>query len=195
MDEEKQIKRITLIAKWLMGIMFLLIFGIVAGWLSKTMTLISVICVIVVVIIGLGQYKERLENNSKSCESEILTITDLLKKYADCPQEFEEFCAELFRKMGYNAKTTAKTNDGGYDLWMEKNGVTYIVECKLYTSDIVGRPLIQKLVGANATQKADMMVFITTSGFSKPAKEYAVEQKIWLINGEELQRMIDNYYY
>ena len=29
MDEERQIKRITLIAKWLMGIMLLLIWGIV----------------------------------------------------------------------------------------------------------------------------------------------------------------------
>ena len=77
---------------------------------------------------------------------------------------------------------------------MRKDGIDYIAECKLYTADMVGRPLIQKLVGANATQRADKMVFITTSRFSKPAVDYATEQKVWLIDGEELQRMIDRYY-
>ena len=196
MNDEKKIKKITVVSKWLMGIMLLLIFGIAAGWLPKTMTLMSMIGVMFVVIISLGQYKDKLKkiDEEEKTDNETLTVSDLLVKYADCPQEFEGFCASLFRKMGFEAETTAKTNDGGYDIWMKKDGITYIAECKLYSSDIVGRPLIQKLVGANATQKADKMVFITTSKFSKLAIEYANEQKIWLIDGEELQRMIDVYY-
>jgi len=61
MNDEKKIKKITVVAKWLMGIMLLLIFGIAAGWLPKTMTLMSMIGVMFVVIISLGQYKDKLK--------------------------------------------------------------------------------------------------------------------------------------
>ncbi len=38
MDDEKKIKKITVVAKCILGIMFLLVLGIAAGWLLKTMT-------------------------------------------------------------------------------------------------------------------------------------------------------------
>lgn len=130
---------------------------------------------------------------NNKCLHKGVTIADIQRECAKCPQDFESFCAGLFIKAGYKAKVTAKTNDGGYDLWLSKSGVTYIGECKLYSKTTIGRPLLQKLVGANATQKADKCLFITTSTFSKPAKEYAKEQHIWLIDKFELQRLIDKY--
>lgn len=196
--DERRIKKLGKVVKCLMVIMFLLMILIYAGWLPKTPMMIGTIIGIFVVIVGIGQYKARFEKQDEEIEDygngEILTIADLLREYADCPQDFEVFCAELFRKMGYATGNTAKTNDGGYDMWMQKDGISYIAECKLYASDhVVGRPLIQKLVGANATQRADKIVFITTSSFSKPAKAYAAEQRVWLIDGNELQTMMDNY--
>ncbi len=41
----------------------------------------------------------------------------MLREYADCPQKYEKFCDELFRKMGHKAQTTAVSNDGGYDAY------------------------------------------------------------------------------
>lgn len=146
---------------------------------------------IVVFIIGLF-FTYRIGGNKK-CLRSGGTISDILRECKACPQDFESFCAGLFIKAGYKASVTAKTNDGGYDLCLSKNGVTYIGECKLYTNTTIGRPLLQKLVGANATRKADRCLFITTSTFSKPAKEYAKEQNIWLIDKYELQRLIDKY--
>jgi len=102
--------------------------------------------------------------------------------------EFKEFCASLFRNMGYMCRTMSNTNNG-YDIYMEKDGVSYIVKCKM-CSDTVGRPLLQKLVGVNMAKKADKCLFITTSTFSKPAKDYAKEQRILLIDGDYLQRLI-----
>jgi restriction system protein len=58
----------------------------------------------------------------------------------------------------------------------------------------VGRPEIQKFVGALAGQGANKGIFITTSTFTKDAKEYAPKNaaKIVLIDGEQLsQYMID----
>lgn len=56
----------------------------------------------------------------------------------------------------------------------------------------VGRPDIQKFAGALQGQRARKGVFITTSGFSKEAIEYAslIESKSILIDGEQLSRLI-----
>ena len=61
--------------------------------------------------------------------------------------------------------------------------------------NVVGRPEIQKFAGALLGQKAKKGIFITTSGFSKDAFDYAenLENKVILIDGEKLaQLMIDH---
>jgi restriction system protein len=61
--------------------------------------------------------------------------------------------------------------------------------------DTVGRPEIQKFVGALQGQNARKGVFITTSSFSNAAIEYAkmLQNKVVLIDGEMLANlMIDN---
>ena len=60
--------------------------------------------------------------------------------------------------------------------------------------NVVGRPEIQKFVGALAGQRAKKGVFITTSNFTKEAIAYTTQMdtKIVLIDGEKLsQYMID----
>ncbi|SFL29779.1 restriction system protein [Nitrosomonas aestuarii] len=56
----------------------------------------------------------------------------------------------------------------------------------------MGRPEIQKFAGALQGQRARKGVFITTSSFSKEAKEYSliIETKIVLIDGEQLSRLM-----
>lgn len=59
----------------------------------------------------------------------------------------------------------------------------------------MGRPEIQKFAGALQGQRARKGIFITTSDFSRDAKDYAsrIENKIVLIDGEQLaQMLIDN---
>lgn len=57
---------------------------------------------------------------------------------------------------------------------------------------VVGRPEIQKFAGALQGQRARKGVFITTSGFTKEAMEYAslIESKIILISGEKLASLM-----
>lgn len=59
---------------------------------------------------------------------------------------------------------------------------------------VVGRPEIQKFVGALHGQRAKKGVFITTSWFSKEALDYVgkIDPKVVLIDGTDLvQLMID----
>ena len=96
--------------------------------------------------------------------------------------------------MGYDVKVTPQTNDGGYDLLLEKNEDRVIVECKCYnTKHSVGRPAIQKLVGANKVVFANKMFFVTTSDFSAGARTYAEETGVELYNGKTLMDMLQKH--
>ena len=98
-------------------------------------------------------------------------------RFQSNPFEFEEYCAMLFRAMGKDAKTTQRTNDGGYDVIVHDTDGKYgIVECKCYAVDSkIGRPMLQKLVGACMAypRHLDYIIFITTSDFSDEAKKFA----------------------
>lgn len=122
-------------------------------------------------------------------------VQNIIESFTDNPSEFEVFCAELFRKMEYEAKVTPKTNDGGFDIILNKDSKKTIVECKCYSQKHnIGRPMIQKLVGANQEIKADNMIFITTSNFSKEAIQFARETSVDLIDGKKLIELINKYY-
>lgn len=59
----------------------------------------------------------------------------------------------------------------------------------------VGRPDLQKFVGALAGQGAKKGVFITTSSFTRDAREYMPrnETKIVLLDGQELAQLMIDY--
>ena len=118
------------------------------------------------------------------------------------PYFFERIVVELLVKMGYGGsiqdagKAIGKSGDEGIDgiIKEDKLGLDVIyIQAKRWEG-VVGRPEIQKFVGALAGQRAKKGVFITTSYFTKEALEYALQMdtKIILIDGEKLsQYMID----
>lgn len=137
---------------------------------------------------------EEIYNNKKFI-SKSNEIQNIINQFKDNPTDFETFTARLFQKMGYNAMTTSKTNDGGFDIVLHRNQITTIVECKCYAQDHnVSRPLIQKLVGANQTKNADRMIFVTTSDYTVGALKYANETGVETINGKQLSELIVKYY-
>ena len=119
-------------------------------------------------------------------------LQKLVEYYAKTPTEFEKLCANLFSSMGYTAKLTPPTNDGGYDILLQKGEEKTIVECKCYSPQHkIGRPAIQKLVGANMIVSAEKMIFITTSDFSTAATSYADSIGLVLINGCKLLDLLE----
>lgn len=119
-------------------------------------------------------------------------IQKIIDYYSEKPINFERLCLELFESLGYVVKLTPPTNDGGYDILLNKGAEKTIVECKCYSIEHrVGCPSIQKLVGANNIVLADKMLFITTSDFSAAAISYAEEVGVELINGNKLMELLD----
>lgn len=138
---------------------------------------------------ALEQQKYEHIKEQRKVEHELNDQHSVIAYYQDNPTGFEKFCADIFRKQGYQVELTPPVNDGGYDLILQKNGRKTIAECKCYAvNNKIGRPLIQKLVGANITANADDIMFITTSDYTAAAIEYACTANIQLINGTELLR-------
>jgi restriction system protein len=153
--------------------------------------------------------KENVSTPEEILESNYLKIRknlslELLNKVKSCsPSFFENLVVELLVKMGYGGsikeagKSIGKTGDEGIDgiIKEDKLGLDVIyIQAKRWEG-VVGRPEIQKFVGALAGQGAKKGVFITTSRFSNDAKEYQprIETKIVLIDGEQLADLMIDY--
>lgn len=138
--------------------------------------------------------KRRDLEREKRALSIDVTLQQIVERYNEQPFEFERMCAALFEKMGYACYVTSKTNDGGFDIFIQKGTETGIVECKCYgKKHRVGRPEIQKLVGANVIAKAKNLLFVTTSDFTPEAQTYAGKSGVNLISGQKLIKMLQEH--
>lgn len=130
---------------------------------------------------------------------------EILEKINSCSFEFfEKLVIELLIKMGYGGsreeagRATKKTGDEGIDgiINEDRLGLDSIyIQAKRWKDTVVGRPEIQKFSGALDTPGASKGIFITTSTFSKEAREYVKiinTKNIVLIDGIQLaQYMIE----
>ncbi|MBI1282994.1 MAG: restriction endonuclease [Thiobacillus sp.] len=131
-------------------------------------------------------------------EALAIELLDRIKSVS--PSRFEELVVELLLKMGYGGtqedagRVVGKSGDGGIDgiINEDRLGLDVIyIQAKRWEAD-VGRPEIQKFVGALAGNKANKGVFITSSGFSKGATDYAsqVNHRVVLIDGPMLAELM-----
>jgi HJR/Mrr/RecB family endonuclease len=104
------------------------------------------------------------------------------------PTEFEHYVGALYENLGYSAAVTKQSGDGGIDVVLRNSEGTAGVQVKRYRDTMVGRPEVQKLVGACA-KKYDKMIFVTSSDFTNEAVAYAAEHGVVLINGGSLEAM------
>lgn len=95
------------------------------------------------------------------------------------PRQFEIFCYELFKALGYRAYLTPPGPDGGKDVIVNNN--TY-VECKRYNSSIIGREICQKLLGALIADKMKEGIIFTNGKINQNAIEFMKKTdkiKLW----------------
>jgi len=149
-----------------------------------------------------GTPEETLESAHEKIRDSL--AAEIHQKLKSCsPSFFERLVVEVIVKMGYGGtrqdagKAIGKSRDGGIDgiIKEDKLGLdTIYIQAKRW-ENTVGRPEIQKFVGALTGQRAKKGLFISTSNFSSDAVDYVsrIETKIVLIDGEILaQLMIDH---
>ena len=122
---------------------------------------------------------------------------ELLMRILGCsPTFFEQLVVELLVKMGYGGsrrdagERIGQTGDGGIDGIIKEDRLgldTIFIQAKRWQGS-VGRPEIQKFVGALQGQRARKGVFITTSIYTAEAMDYTsrIDTKVVLIDGKQL---------
>lgn len=114
------------------------------------------------------------------------------------PTRFERLILDLLKSMGFgrgkhgHSVLTPVSGDGGIDGIINEDALgldAVYIQAKRYAPDNkVSRPDIQRFVGSLTGESATKGVFVTTSDFSKEAKQYVdrVQQRVVLINGIQL---------
>ena len=126
---------------------------------------------------------------------------ELLAVVLTCsPTFFEQLVVDLLVKMGYGGsrrdagERIGQSGDGGIDgiIKEDRLGLDAIfIQAKRWQG-IVGRPEIQKFVGALQGQRARKGVFITTSWYTAEAIDYAsrIDTKVVLLDGKALSALM-----
>lgn len=148
---------------------------------------------------------------SKKIITDVTIINDsLLKRVKDDPKiinnispyEFEEMVCELLYKQGYDVKLTKQTRDGGKDIIVVQKSVLgefcIYVECKKYDmSNPISVKIVRELYGTVMADDATAGMIITTSYFTKDAKEYRdkIKHRMTLKDYNDLIQEINNIQY
>lgn len=131
---------------------------------------------------------------------------DILTNVMKCsPAFFERMVVELLVKMGYGgsrteaARAVGQTGDGGIDGIIDEDRLgldTIYIQAKRWEpSSSIGRPEIQRFVGALMGRRARKGIFITTANFSAEARAYVnnIDFKVVLIDGKRLAEFMIDY--
>ena len=146
------------------------------------------------------------ETPEEAVENAYLTLRNdvereiVAKILANPPEFLERVIIDLVVKMGYGGnrkdagEAIGRSGDEGIDGIIKEDplGLDIIyLQAKRYEGT-VGRPEIQKFAGALQGQRARKGIFITTSSYSKDAKEFAskIDTKIILIDGSTLAKLM-----
>ena len=148
--------------------------------------------------------EEQIEGAYQQMRSAL--VEDLLEQIVQqTPEFFERLVIRLLVAMGYGGSVeeisemvVGKTGDEGIDgiIKEDKLGLDSIyIQAKRWDKDqSIGRPEVQKFVGALSGQGATKGIFITTAQFSEKARLFRPQNniKVALIDGNLLcQHMID----
>ena len=145
------------------------------------------------------QKKNRIKiDNKKNLDKNNLSNELLQNIKNKDPSFLERLAVKLVLAMGYGysheeaGEAIGKSHDGGIDGIIKQDMLglldTIYLQAKRYDSRPVGVGEIRDFVGALAAKRAQKGIFITTSRYTKSAREYVpmVRYTIVLIDGNEL---------
>lgn len=113
--------------------------------------------------------------------------------------EFEEFVADLLIAMGYRARVTQRSGDGGIDVLAHRDPLgleppLIKVQCKL-TESSKGGPDVQQLTGTLAPGGSELGLYVTLGSYSKDARSVErTRSDLRLVSGDDIVELICDHY-
>ncbi|MBV9470518.1 MAG: restriction endonuclease [Abitibacteriaceae bacterium] len=114
------------------------------------------------------------------------------------PRSFEHLIERLYKEMGYETQITPPKKDGGRDILTKNVKPGKLehsrIECKRYSAPI-GVEISRALLGVVSDEKVNKGVIVTTSRFTKGAKDLAKRNpRLELIDGEHLVPLLNEHF-
>lgn len=94
--------------------------------------------------------------------------------------QFELEMRGILERAGFDVQHTGASGDQGADLIARKDGLTYVLQCKNYSSP-AGNAAVQQVLGAKAFYHGDYGIVCAPNGFTKSAKTLASSVGILLV--------------
>lgn len=128
----------------------------------------------------------------QSAKRKFFRTKDTLQKIQQLtPNQFEDFIADLFRRLGYSTETVGGSGDGGVDVIAVKDGVKSYIQCKKFISQQVSVGAMRDFYGAITDRLSDgKAFFVTTNIFTLDAEKFAEGKPIELIDGKKLMEYV-----
>lgn len=105
-------------------------------------------------------------------------------------EAFEQFCARLLIKNGFEEVTLTKgSGDQGIDIIAFRDGIKHGIQCKCYSTDI-GNGAVQEVFAGKTFYKCHVGIVLTNQHFSSAAIQLAEANGIVLWDREFLERLI-----
>lgn len=105
--------------------------------------------------------------------------------------QFEYFCADILKENGFkNVEVTQGSGDHGIDILAEKDGITYAIQCKCYSSNI-GNAAVQQAHTGKSLYHKDIAVVLTNRYFTPQAQQEAAALGVKLWDRDKLNSMIE----
>ena len=108
-------------------------------------------------------------------------------------REFEEYFAEILRRLGYRAQIIGGPGDGGADiLATSPRGTLWAVQCKRQAQAKVGVGAVRQLLGAVHHEHHGRGAWLATTSFlTKPAMQLAIDNGVRVSDRAALLELID----
>ncbi len=101
------------------------------------------------------------------------------------PVHYEMHCALQLNKAGWVTKATPRTGDQGADVLAERGGVSLVVQCKLYSSN-VGNGAVQEAIAARTYHRTDLAAVVSNAAFTRSARDLAGMSNVTLLHHSQL---------
>lgn len=128
-------------------------------------------------------------------ESDVISELDTKPNLMDLnPFEFENFVNNLFSKIGFEAKLTRSSRDGGIDVVAFDPrpilGGKVVIQAKRY-KNVVEVSAVRDLYGSMINEGASKGILVTTSHYGTDAYNFAKDKPIELIDGGGLLYLLE----
>jgi restriction system protein len=102
-------------------------------------------------------------------------------------EDFSTLMLEAFRRDGYEV---ARLPGGTADFELKKSGRMTLASCKRWKVAQTGIGPLRELVQAREAREADECLYLSAGGFTPQAQAFAAENRVRLLAGSELARLV-----